>query len=343
MQKYSEILLEVQGVHAVPSLAMLRKSWHINTIPFSGKRTRTITMSELKREILRTLLYFDIWEYPLNAAELQLFLHAPGTFPEELLRPACEYPDTPIQVAEGYFFVRGRNPEVVKRRRQRENHARRMWRVARISAHVIKRCPFVRGVFVSGDLSKNSTGPNSDVDFFVITAPGRLWLVRALLTLFKKIVLLNRKKYFCLNSFVTSDHLALDERNIYSAIEVATIQPLFGSALYEAFLAANPWVWQLLPNFRQGVLSTQRPNNRRSLMQWLVEFLLLPFPLERFDTALMEAMRRVWSRRYPGPDAKTHDQMFRSTPQESRAYVGNFQERILLLYAERLQQFGVSL
>jgi hypothetical protein len=299
-------------------------------------------MSELQREILRTLLYFDIWEYPLNAAELQLFLRTAGSFSEELLRSACADPDAPVKYAEGYFFVRGRHPEIVKKRREREHHARGMWRIARLSTHVIKRCPFVRGVFVSGDLSKNSTGPQSDVDFFVVTAPGRLWLVRALLTLFKKIVLLNRKKYFCLNSFVTSDHLALDEHNIYSATEVATIQPLYGTILYGSFLAANFWIRQFLPNFREGILPSQRPNNRRSLMQWLVEFLLLPFPLDRIDTTLMESMRRVWARRYPGPDAKTHDQMFRSTRQESRAYVGNFQERILLLYAERLHQFGVG-
>ncbi len=298
-------------------------------------------MADLRQEILRILLYFDIWEHPLNAAELQLFLRIPCASPEEIARAAGEDPDGPIRCAESYYFVRGRTAECVRRRREREHHARRMWHIARLSMHVIKRCPFVRGAFVSGDLSKNSTGSRSDVDFFIVTAPGRLWLVRAMLTLFKKTVLLNRKKFFCLNSFVTGDHLELEDRNMYSAIEVATIQPLYNGPLHEAFLSANSWIRQLMPNFRAGVLPAQRPNNRRSLLQRLLEFLLLPFPLDRLDASLMETMRRVWERRYPDPDTAQHEQMFRSTRQESRAYVGNFQERVLRLYAEKLQQYGL--
>ncbi len=43
-------------------------------------------------------------------------------------------------------------------------------------ARVIANFPFIQAVFISGSLSKHVMKPNSDIDFFIITKPDRLWL-----------------------------------------------------------------------------------------------------------------------------------------------------------------------
>ena len=90
----------------------------------------------------------------------------------------------------------------------------------------------------------------------------------------------------------------------------------------------------LLP--RAGVLE------RRSLLQRVLE---APFALlnaDRLDDLLMRGMQRVWARRYPQYDQATRDRIYRSTKHESRAYAGDFEQKVLSLYEERLREFGLE-
>ena len=298
-------------------------------------------MNLLRREVLQTLLYYDIWGYPLTLRELYAFLPVQvksfGDFGRHVQRLVAH---GDILEDRGHYFAPGRDPEAVDRRLVGQAHARRMWVMARFSTHCIKRFPFVRAVFVSGDLSKNSTHRGSDVDFLILTAPGRLWVARTLLILFKKVFLLNQKKYFCLNSFATVERMTVDERNIYQATEVAQLKPLFNSALFAAYLEANAWVRDFFPNFDVADLTLPASNDRVSILQRILEFPLQVLPLDRIDTALLRAMERVWARRYPQFDPDTRAKIFRCTKSESRAYVGNFQEKILALYDARLRDHG---
>jgi hypothetical protein len=208
--------------------------------------------------------------------------------------------------------------------------------------HVIKRFPFVRGIMVSGDLSKNATNQDSDVDFFIVTEPNRLWIARTLLIIFKKTVLLNKKKFFCLNYFATSDHLVLDDQNIFLATEIAHLKPLYNADLFFHYLEVNNWIKRFFPNFDIHQFDLPKTGNRASLLQRLLELPFVFIPADKLDTYLLKKMRAVWKRRYPGYDDETRDRIFRCTKHESRAYVGNFEEKILTLYDQRLREFGVA-
>jgi hypothetical protein len=299
-------------------------------------------MNLLRREVLQTLLYYDIWGYPLTLRELFAFLPMRiDTFEEFEIRCAGLVAQGDVSEDRGYYYAPGRDPGAVDRRLAGQAHARKLWLMARLSTHVIKRFPFVRAVFVSGDLSKDSTHRESDVDFLILTAPGRLWVARMLLILFKKVILLNRKKYFCLNSFATVERMTVDERNIYQATEVAQLKPLFNSGRFHRYLAANGWIRDFFPNFDISTLPLPKPNDRPSLLQRVIEFPLKALPLDRMDTALLRAMERIWERRYPQFDPETRSRIFRCTKSESRAYVGNFQEKILAQYDAKLRDHGV--
>jgi hypothetical protein len=294
--------------------------------------------------VLRTLAYYDLWRHPLTLKELHAFLPIPSPDLRAFalaVREIVEQGD--VGEDGGFYYLPGKGPHPPASRKRREEHARKMWRMARLSTHLIKRCPFVRGVFISGELSIGSTGPGSDIDFLIVTAPGRLWIARALLILFKKTVLLNRKKFFCVNSFVSTDHLTISERNIYQATEVAHVKAAYNDTLLRAFHAANLWVRDYFPNFHPANLP--RPPLPRSRPSRLQGFMELPFrliPADRLDGWLMRMMERTWARRYPHFDSATRSRIFRCTRTESRAYAGNFQDRILGRYGERVHSLGVQ-
>jgi hypothetical protein len=299
--------------------------------------------TEIQEGILRALLYFDIWEYPLTLEELRTFLPVTVSDEAELLE-ALREPAHGFDVRRhgSYVSVSRRTGDIVERRRRREEHAMRLWRGARIAAALIRRFPFVRAVFVSGDLSMNSTSRESDADFFILTEPGRLWIARTLLILFKKLVLLNRKKFWCLNSFRTVDHLVYSERNIYCAAEIAHVKPLANTTLFESFLTANSWILTFFPNFRPELPGRQLIGDRKSILQAALEAVLGLFPLDRIDALLMNKMRMVWERRYPQFDREALERMYLCTPQESRAYGRDFQGKVLDLYRRKLEQYGIE-
>ncbi len=298
---------------------------------------------QLRAEVLKTLLYYDIWSYPLTAQELFTFLPVNSiTFDQFKEALAREMDGTDILEHNGFFYVNGRTPLVVQERRRRAKHAQRMWYMAQAAMHIIKRFPFVRGVFVSGDLSKNATHRKSDVDFFILTEPNRLWISRSLLILFKKIFLLNKKKFFCLNLFATTESLEVKEQNIFLATEIATLKPLFNSALFYRYLEANSWIKQYFPNFDVGNIPLPKVSERVSTIQKFVELPFRMFDATRLDEKLMKTMERVWAKRYPEFDETTRRRIFRCTPHESRAYFGDFESKIIASYEQRLREFGVA-
>src|SRR5258706_16320689 len=106
---------------------------------------------------------------------------------------------------------------------------------------------------------------------------------------------------------------------------------------------ANSWIKSFFPNYRISALRNGVPNNRRSILQSLLE---IPFRgrwADRLDVRLMELMKRVWKTRYPDVDDATRDHVFRCSISESRAYVGNFSEKVLGIYRRKLEAYSLPL
>jgi hypothetical protein len=300
-------------------------------------------MRPIHSDILRALLYYDLWHYPLTGKELFMFLSTPLSSYNQFMDVIAEHGiGSNVHHRDGYYHIRGSNPDPVVNRKTREENARKFWRRARVSTHVIKRFPFVRGVMISGDLSKNSTTDASDVDFFVVTEPGRLWIARALLIAFKKVFLLDSKKYFCLNYFAAADGLELDGHNMFLAAEIAHLKPVYNAGVFKAYLEANAWIHQYYPNLDATQLFMPRIDNRRSMLQKVLEFPFRFIAADKLDTYLLKTMQRVWKNRYPAFDDDTRERIFRCTKTESRAYVGNFEDKVMPRYQARLREFGVE-
>jgi len=293
--------------------------------------------------ILRTLLYFDIWNHPLTLDELHTFLPDAVSEPAALLPALQELVCLGLVYDDGqHYAIRHLRGGTRSSRRSKERRAAIMWTMARVVARLIRMFPFVRAVWVSGELSKNIASPHADIDFFIVTEPGRLWIARSMLILFKKLFLLNSKKFFCLNSFVDTRNFELPARNIYQAIEIASLKPLLNERLLHDYFRANAWIWSFFPNFDAASIARSKAITTQSWIQRAVESLFGLFDVDALDDRLMHAMRSVWMKRYPHMDDSTRDRILRSTKKESRAYFGDFEERILEAYRRNLREFHIA-
>jgi len=302
---------------------------------------------ELEKNILRVLLYFDIFSHPLKPEEIYIFLPQNSiTLPEfvKQLNIIAGNKESQIKQKDGYYFS-GDNYHYSAIRSERETYSRRHWKMARIMTHIIKRFPFVRAVFITGSLSKNSSSKASDIDFMIVTQKNRLWVARTMLMTFKKIFLFNKYKYFCINYSITEDNLEIEDKNIYTAIEVITSKATYNSGMLNKFINSNLWLSALLPNYSYecSTLHTTDfiPNNRSSLLQRAAE---LCFPAEltnKLDRSLQNKTRDHWKKKHKHLPETEREQMFRTNEGVSKVHPGNMQHKILGSYNNKLKEFNL--
>jgi hypothetical protein len=301
--------------------------------------------SALQRDVLRTILYFDVFRYPLSPGEIYQYLPTNSTSPADVHR-ACATPPLSmfLRKDDGLYFLpqpSSLEPNPVSDRRANERRARTFMKIARAMAWIVTRFPFVRGLGISGELSKGVVSKNGDIDFVVVTAPGRVWVVRTLLILFKKVFLLNRKKFFCVNHFIAEGYFSISERNQYTALEIATIIPLSNPLFFAHFSDHNPWIREYYPNLH-SLPTSGAIENKPGLLQKFLEWPLNGTTGDLLDKRLMEWWRSVWRKRYRHLSEDKLRELFRTEESVSTAYAGDFLSVILREYSKRLAAFGLD-
>src|SRR5688572_10570799 len=139
--------------------------------------------SEIDESVLKTLLYFDIFNYPLTAEEIFNFLGHRKSTKTEVDDSLQKLTDQGLIYRFGDFHSAQCNGDLVIRRLKGNQMAEKAIPFAKKQAGRIAKFPFVRAVMASGSLSKKYMDDHSDLDFFVITAPGRVWVSRLFLAL----------------------------------------------------------------------------------------------------------------------------------------------------------------
>lgn len=249
-------------------------------------------MSDARKNILSTLAYFDLFNYPLTMEEVYFFLPVKVNFEE------FEYALLGLAIDRLIFkfdhFYTLKNDYFLTERRQKGNaKAAEMISIARNVGALLIRFPYVRGVAISGSLSKNFADDDSDIDLFIITAKNRLWIARTIMHCFKKLTFLIKKEhYFCMNYYIDEEDLLIHEQNIYTATEVATLMPLHGDTVFEQFYTANAWTRSFLPN-KCLRLATAKPV-KRFFLKKLVEVLFNNKMGNALDNLLMNITRQRW-------------------------------------------------
>jgi predicted nucleotidyltransferase len=247
----------------------------------------------VKRQILATLSYFDLFDYPLTQTEIVQF--SKTTYDQEEFTTALHNltMESWVYRFDEFYLIR-EDYSLVMRRRKGNLRAKAMLKTAEKIAAFLSSFPFVKGIAVSGSLSKNFADEQSDIDFFVITEKNKLWLARTFMHIFKKVAFLfNKEDMFCMNYFVDEHMLQIKEKNIYTATEVSTLLPLRGITIFQDFFRENSWSRNFLPNHSLRISYVQQSKNPifkrlvelifRNSIGGLIDYLLMKISLYRWN------------------------------------------------------------
>jgi hypothetical protein len=291
----------------------------------------------LSASIIKTLLYFDIFNHPLTIDEIFRFMNYPVHSRSLLLNKVDVLSKKNlIGFDNGLYFLYGKN-NCIDKRISGNLEAEKCFVKAKQMVKLISQFPFVKAVFISGSLSKGYMDGNSDIDYFVITSLNRLWLCRTLLMLYKKIFLLNSHKYFCLNYFITTDNLAIRDDNIFSAIELITLIPLYGDDFYFRLLENNLWIKKYFPNF---IMKEDFQSEKKgTFFKKSLEKVLGGKPGSILDDMLFKLTVKFWKRKYSGADDEFFRENIFNDKNVCKYHPFSVRNKILTEYQNRIEAF----
>ncbi len=169
----------------------------------------------LQQAILQTLVYADLFDYPLTPNEIVRYLGVSAE-PTTILKQVDRGVASGLFVRHnGYVALSGRD-SLFDLRCRRKQVAQEMWPAARRYAACLAHLPFVRMVAVTGTLAVNNVEPQDDIDVFIVTEPGRLWLCRALVIMVVRLAALAGDE-LCPNYFLSQRQLVFPDHTLFGA------------------------------------------------------------------------------------------------------------------------------
>lgn len=294
--------------------------------------------TEAEKSLLRAILYFDVFNYPITAEEA--FAFAPSAVNTFSYQKSLDK-----LVAEGLIFQLGKfystqnDRELVSQRIKGNALAEEKMKTARKYSLLIASFPFVRAVMLSGSISKGFMNEKSDIDYFIVTEAKRLWIVRTALAIFRRVFLFNSHKNLCTNYFIDTANLAIPDQNIFTATELCTLRPTYGSNVIEEFQAANQWALGILP---QGKFNREITSGGKYFLKGVIEYFLSFSAIDNLNRWLMKKSIQFWKRKYAHvANTPDFELAFRSKEGVSKSHPRFFQKRALEQFDQKVRAFEV--
>ncbi len=290
--------------------------------------------------ILRTLLYADVFQFPLTESELHRFLIGYQAALDAVTRclNASHWLAALVHCDGGYWSLH--DSLVVKDQRiAREQASLTLWPIAVNYGQILAKLPYVRMVAITGSLAMHNVHTAADdIDYLLVTSPSRVWLARLMAI---AVVRLARQRgvNLCPNYVLSTSALAQDRRDLYTAHEMAQMIPLAGFEFYRAFRAANEWTAAFLPNATQPFYSEadRQPRRLNRGMQRIGEVLLnnpIGSALERWE-------QRRKQQKFAG-DAQLPHAAAQLDADRVKGHFKDYGYLTLQRYHERLKAFGLD-
>ncbi|HCU70611.1 MAG TPA: hypothetical protein DIC35_02515 [Candidatus Moranbacteria bacterium] len=224
---------------------------------------------KLYKNILATLVYYDVMDYPMTLFEVWKYLirsvDKNQGFDEDFmekedfsLAKVLAYLEKNdklkkyIDSKNGYYFLKGRNDLVEKRLEKNKISEKKLGIVLEV-ARVIRFVPYVRMIAIAGRLATKSAEKNSDLDLLIAVKHGKVFTCRLLVTII--VHLLGKRRHnnkikdrICLNHFITTK-FTISARDMFSSHEYCFLKPIFDNDSFMRFHNSNDWIQNYRPNF----------------------------------------------------------------------------------------------
>ena len=232
------------------------------------------SLSPLAQAVLRTLVYYDAFDYPLTVDQLWRWLYVGGwgvgnrewgagdkdwtVVDIETALDSLELKDR-VEKSRGFNYLRGRSA-IIESRLIRQVENEKKWRRALSAARFLEIVPFVKLVMVVNTVAISNAKPDSDIDLLIVTAPGHIWVTRMMVTGIVSMLGYRRhgdkiSNRICLSFYITTDALDLerlestdDPDHHYTFWASQAVPLLDDGGYFERYMKANDWVRQRLPH-----------------------------------------------------------------------------------------------
>jgi predicted nucleotidyltransferase len=293
-------------------------------------------VTETAQNILKTLGYFDLFQYPLTGQEICLFNSTVVTNAAVNTELELLLTDKVVFKLDEFYSLQNNNL-LANRRHNGNKLALEHLKTAQHVSKFLSGFPYVKAVAVSGSLSKNFATNKTDIDFFIITAANRLWIARTCMHLYKKLTFLTgRQNWFCMNYYVDEEAMEIKEKNIFTAMEIVTLLPMYGKDCLDEFIKINKWTDSYFP--LKNFCNTASTYLRKGLLSRLIEKIFAGKIGEYADMKLMHITDKRWQKKVQrqqlnsrgGAIGMSVDRHF------SKPNPKNFQDKVVKAYLKKV-------
>lgn len=224
-----------------------------------NKQASKPSYTQAEAAILTTILYSDIFDFPVTKQELWQYLISKKQIQQTDFEEALGRLLTARVLIHksGLYCLSGKEKQIAKRKKLLSEVEKKFF-LAKRAAYYLSFIPTVRFIGVSGGLAMANVTKEDDVDFFLITQKNTLFVTRVIVLLLlewrglrRKRIAKNTSDTICVNFFLDEKQLLFNrgKHDIYIAREIVQVKPLFERGeTFQQFLQQNAWVVQFLPN-----------------------------------------------------------------------------------------------
>ena len=306
--------------------------------------TNNISQNKLKDAVIKTIVFFDMFDYPLTRWDIwqNLSIETELTILENIINELIL--ENIISQHEGFYFLPGRQ-DLISIRRKRYNYANYKIKLARRASRLFKLMPSVKLVTVSNLIGHHNLRDESDIDIFIVTSPHRLWLDRMFCTGLMKLARQRptkqcKRNKMCLSFYASVEGMAMESLRFkpgdpYFDHWFLGLYPVYDCSRYLSYLRfKNPWLKESFPN--SLLLKEKFPDNywHRNLWEWLSLIVgdLLNWLAKRIQLIIMPPTLKKLANK--GTGVVINDSVLRFYLNDRRA---EFHER----YYDRLKIFNI--
>lgn len=240
----------------------------------------------LQESILQTIVFFDLFDFPLTAEEIHehLFDYPKKVHIKEIKGTLNEMEGVLSHVHD-YYTLKGRE-QLVDTRKARKFIAEKLWGRTRQYGQYITKIPFVKMVAVCNNLAYDNASEQSDIDLFIVIDEGRMWTARLLITTILHFFGVRRygdkvAGRFCLSFFATPQALDMEKIKIqpndpYLAYWTKLLTPIYGEETYKEFRKKNEkWIKEHynleFPDEEKKKVSFTHHHKLKRFFEWLLK------------------------------------------------------------------------
>lgn len=286
---------------------------------------RAAYQNRITQALQKTLLYSDIFDYPLTGDQLYQFSSMPLSG-KDFLSVAKTLPHV-IYENTIYYFLPKRKKIVAERIRRKKISLKKIRDMQGI-IKILSFIPSIQLIGISGSLALLHADKQDDSDLFFITRKNTMWITRLLVYFFLQIMGRKRKRNnnahaLCANMFLDESDLQTikEKQSLYTAHEVLQVVPIINkNNTYEKFLLANKWIQKFFPN----VLFPKKKKEKNEFSFW---FLLYP----------IEYLLRIAQLSYM-KNKKTREIV---TPTQIAFHPIDYERIIMKAYGRKSKRYGI--